>query len=890
MSNTTNVGNFSVQSFTSPGPIPEGDLITDYLINYLTLVPNAGFEISANDFSAINPLPTYVSSVVFFQSTQDSKNVICEVQLTSGTVMPAGGIDIGLCISGFSNTANYSISGSFDYVRSNNVVPATLGTAYNLSGHFEANENVFTQSVAATSGYYFPQQPTISLSVGDINNYNSSFSNVLDISGNIINTVFTVDYTFPALNITGDAWEIDASAEEIYIPVIEITNYDVITSSFSEQGGFRYYTIYGSEGANWSLTAVGTNGINDILTLDQPPFTNALTGTLGSSGSQEITINIPVSTTGPQSFDLTIAGDLQSPFAQNTTVTLRQLSDVTVTYSTISSLGYLTTPGDYTITGFSYVAFSGSNRPSTPINWVIDSNNPATVLIPKVDINSSYEDYIQNNDSGDIEFIASGTGFTHAIFPLVGDPLNLPSIVGWNFINQTSYSPSIEVTAIDYVLNTITFNTSISVLVGQRERIGNNKSNNVEFGLNISRLGDGVAVVGEPSINNFGFANNNFILSVDNLVEEVSLPSVVTVGVSNETGATADSGGETITDGNGSISSKGTQWSSLADFSVIDGTTTDGTGTADYVSNITGLTSGNTYYVRAYVINEAGIAYGQVIQFQASPPCTISGLTITTTDPNNAGGNNGTATVGYNNSIGNVSYTLNGGSSVAVTSSPFTINNLLGNTTYNIIVSDDVSPACASTGTFTLGQSTFVFDADWILIELNFTAPGRDLDIRSRIVTPDVGQDTQPEYLGWSVQPRWPIGTTNQTSYSIWGGDNTGQGVESVLHNVNNIQNNFPNDNNLVIDARGFWFGDATTNPVSVVVTMWTGGAPVSGGFTWTNPTATDSLVIQSTGTVISQSGQNASNPGQRIATITYNVNTGVGLINNNDTTTPEVL
>ena len=881
MSNTTNVGNFSVQSFTSPGPIPEGDLITDYLINYLTLVPNAGFEISANDFSAINPLPTYVSSVVFFQSTQDSKNVICEVQLTSGTVMPSGGIDIGLCISGFSNTANYSISGSFDYVRSNNVVPATLGTAYNLSGHFEANENVFTQSVAATSGYYFPQQPTISLSVGDINNYNSSFSNVLDISGNIINTVFTVDYTFPALNITGDAWEIDASAEEIYIPVIEITSYNVITSSFSEQGGFRYYTIYGSEGANWSLTAVGTNGINDILSLSADPFTNVLTGTLDSSGSQEIAINIPTSTTGPQSFDLTIAGDLQSPFTQNTTVTLRQLSDVTITYSAVTSLGYLIAPGDYTKTGFSYAAYLEPNLPTTSANWIIESNDPSTVLIPSQNENS----YVEGNESGPIKFINSGTSTTHSVEPF--DPIGA---IGWNFIGNTSYGRSVQVVSIDSVLNTITFNTPITVLAGQEETLGENKRNSVNLPVGAYANTTGVSITGLITVNNFGFADHTFTFLVDELVTEVSLPSVVTVGVSNETGISADSGGETITDGNGSISSKGIQWSSLADFSVIDGTTTDGTGTADYVSNITGLTSGNTYYVRAYVINEAGIAYGQVIQFQASLPCTISGLTITTTDPNNAGGNNGTATVGYNNSIGNVSYTLNGGSSVAVASSPFTINNLLGNTTYNIIVSDDVSPACASTGTFTLGQSTFVFDADWILIELNFTAPGRDLDIRSRIVTPDVGQDTQPEYLGWNVQPRWPIGTTDQTSYSIWGEDNTGQGTESVLHNVNNIQNNFPNDNNLVIDARGFWYGDATTNPVSVVVTMWTGGAPVKGGFTWTNPTATDSLVIQSTGTVITQSGQNASNPGQRIATITYNVNTGVGLINNNDTTTPEVL
>ena len=887
MSNTTNVGNFSVQSFTSPGPIPEGDLITDYLINYLTLVPNAGFEISANDFSAINPLPTYVSSVVFFQSTQDSKNVICEVQLTSGTVMPSGGIDIGLCISGFSNTANYSISGSFDYVRSNNVVPATLGTAYNLSGHFEANENVFTQSVAATSGYYFPQQPTISLSVGDINNYNSSFSNVLDISGNIINTVFTVDYTFPALNITGDAWEIDASAEEIYIPVIEITNYDVITSSFSEQGGFRYYTIYGSEGANWSLTAVGTNGINDILSLYSNLFTNALTGVLDSSGSQEIAINIPASTTGPQSFDLTIAGDLQSPFTQNTTATLKQLSDITITYSAVTSTGYLITPGNYTQTGFSYASYYGDNRPISSINWTIDPTDPANVLVP-----ISQEVITEGQEFTDVTFLNSSTGFTHSIsqsFPGV-DPNTLPNPVGWNFINDTSYGNYIEVQSIDWALGEITFNTSITVLAGQEETISENKGNNVDLILSLSSLNGSGYITGSAAVDNFGFADKTFTFLIDGMFKEVSLPSVVTTAISNESGATANSGGETITDGNGSISSKGIQWSSLADFSVIDGTTTDGTGTADYVSNITGLTSGNTYYVRAYVINEAGIAYGQVIQFQASLPCTISGLTITTTDPNNAGGNNGTATVGYNNSIGNVSYTLNGGSSVAVASSPFTINNLLGNTTYNIIVSDDVSPACASTGTFTLGQSTFVFDADWILIELNFTAPGRDLDIRSRIVTPDVGQDTQPEYLGWSVQPRWPIGTTDQTSYSIWGGDNTGQGTESVLHNVNNIQNNFPNDNNLVIDARGFWYGDATTNPVSVVVTMWTGGAPVKGGFTWTNPTATDSLVIQSTGTVITQSGQNASNPGQRIATITYNVNTGVGLINNNDTTTPEVL
>ena len=100
--------------------------------------------------------------------------------------MPSGGIDIELCISGFSNTANYNIKGLFDYARSSNVVPAALGTNYDSSGSFEATENVFTQSVSADAGYYFPDQPTISLSIGDNARYTSSFSNDTDINGDII--------------------------------------------------------------------------------------------------------------------------------------------------------------------------------------------------------------------------------------------------------------------------------------------------------------------------------------------------------------------------------------------------------------------------------------------------------------------------------------------------------------------------------------------------------------------------------------------------------------------------------------------------------------------------------------------------------------------------------
>jgi hypothetical protein len=106
------------------------------------------------------------------------------------------------------------------------------------------------------------------------------------------------------------------------------------------------------------------------------------------------------------------------------------------------------------------------------------------------------------------------------------------------------------------------------------------------------------------------------------------LPTIVTKGVSNLTGSAADSGGENINDGGDTISSKGIQWSEFADFSTILGANNEGTGTADFNSTMTGLTAGNTYYVRAYAQNGVGIAYGQVESFQSSEAPTISTVAV----------------------------------------------------------------------------------------------------------------------------------------------------------------------------------------------------------------------------------------------------------------------
>jgi hypothetical protein len=173
------------------------------------------------------------------------------------------------------------------------------------------------------------------------------------------------------------------------------------------------------------------------------------------------------------------------------------------------------------------------------------------------------------------------------------------------------------------------------------------------------------------------------------------------------------------------------------------------------------------------------------------------------------------------------------------------------------------------------------------MVTYEFT-DGTDLDTRTRIVSPNVGQDTQNEYLGWSCQPQWP---TSGTPYLTWSGDNTGIGFESVLVNLSVFSGSYPSATEILMDMRGFWYGTVGVQPVNVAATLWKGGTPVQSGYIWNNPTATNTYNIDSVGKVVTSVGAptKATSSGERIATFTYNLVTGDGILDNNDTSTPTV-
>ena len=101
-----------------------------------------------------------------------------------------------------------------------------------------------------------------------------------------------------------------------------------------------------------------------------------------------------------------------------------------------------------------------------------------------------------------------------------------------------------------------------------------------------------------------------------NFMIEMSLPTVTTVGVTDITDNSAVSGGVIVDDGGGDIIAKGVVWSRSENPMVEDSfRTEDGTGSGSYISYLTDLTPGRTYYVRAYATNLVGTSYGEELQF-----------------------------------------------------------------------------------------------------------------------------------------------------------------------------------------------------------------------------------------------------------------------------------
>lgn len=168
----------------------------------------------------------------------------------------------------------------------------------------------------------------------------------------------------------------------------------------------------------------------------------------------------------------------------------------------------------------------------------------------------------------------------------------------------------------------------------------------------------------------------------------------------------------------------------------------------------------------------------------------------------------------------------------------------------------------------------FTFNADYIVFTYSFT-DGVDLDTRTRVTVPDIGQTTFNDSIGWCCQSVWP---TSGNPILTWGGDNTGVGFESTLIDLNQFKADYPGQNTIVINAKAFWYGTLGTNPVTIRVTLYKGGTMVADpdNYTFINNTFTAAYGATSPGTIVTTNESNCID-GDNITSLQYNLSTFVG-------------
>jgi hypothetical protein len=133
------------------------------------------------------------------------------------------------------------------------------------------------------------------------------------------------------------------------------------------------------------------------------------------------------------------------------------------------------------------------------------------------------------------------------------------------------------------------------------------------------------------AINNAGVAYGN----LDSLyTSTATVPLVITNGIISMNGATAVIQGTISNNGGAVVTERGICWSTSPFTTIDDNHVVVGSGDGAFTGMITGLEKGKTYYVRAYAVNNIGVAYGDELNFTTatlasiitSPVTSITGI------------------------------------------------------------------------------------------------------------------------------------------------------------------------------------------------------------------------------------------------------------------------
>jgi uncharacterized protein (TIGR02145 family) len=300
------------------------------------------------------------------------------------------------------------------------------------------------------------------------------------------------------------------------------------------------------------------------------------------------------------------------------TLTTSDVSDITV--SSLTSGGTITSDGHATISA-SGVCYSITTGPTIADLHITDGTGGGSFTSKITGLISNTTYYIRayaTNSAG----TAYGNEITATTTPIVVPTLTTVDVSSVTLTSAVS-GGSITANGNDSItVRGVCWATTTGPTIdNDKTTDGTGKGS---FISNLTGLQAGVTYfLRAYATNSVGTAYGN---EISFITSAVTVPTLLTASVTSITLTSAVSGGNITADGGGSVTARGVCWNTVTGPILANSKTSNGTGTGSFVSNLTGLTAGTKYYIRAYATNSAGTAYGNEVSFN---PLVVPTLTTT---------------------------------------------------------------------------------------------------------------------------------------------------------------------------------------------------------------------------------------------------------------------